>query len=52
MGLLLIVFPPLVVDDSLGMNQAGEPVFVQALVPHSSIKALNIGVLVQLAGLD
>ena len=35
-----------------GMGQAGEPVFVQTLVPQSAVERFDIGVLIGFAWLD
>ena len=48
----LVVFPPPGFDDRPGVRNAREPVFVQTLVAQAAIEALDVGVLVWLAGLD
>lgn len=49
---LLVVFQAPGFDDGPGVQQVGEPVFVETLVPQPPVEGLDIGVLVGLPGLD
>ena len=48
----MVVFPTPGFDDNPGMAQAGEPVFVQALIPETPVKRFDASVLIGLAWLD
>lgn len=39
-------------DEASGLDQAGEPVLIQAFVTELAIEALNIAILHRLPGLD
>lgn len=39
-------------DDRPGVQQVGEPVFVEALIPQAAVERLDIGILVGLARFD
>ena len=47
----LVVLPP-IFNDSPGMGEIREPVFVETFVAKRAVEALNEGVLRRLAGLD
>lgn len=49
MGSFLVIFPTPCFDDYLGVRQAGEPVFVQAFAPETSVERFDISVLIGLA---
>ena len=48
---ILVVFPAPGFDDGPGVQQVGEPVFVEALVAQAPVEGFDVGVLVRLAGL-
>ena len=47
-----VVLPMPASDDRGGMSEAYEPVLVQGFVSKAAVEGLDIGVLVQFAGLD
>ena len=49
---LLVVFAPPCFDDCPGVQQVGEPVFVEALVAQTTVERFDVGVLVRLARFD
>lgn len=49
---LLVVFAPPCFDDCPGVQQVGEPVFVEALVAQTTVEGFDVGVLVRLARFD
>ena len=48
----LVVFTRPDRNDGLGVQQAGEPVLVEAFVAQPTVERFDVGVLVGLAGLD
>ncbi|EKP29469.1 hypothetical protein KOXM_01866 [Klebsiella michiganensis] len=49
--MFVITLPP-VINDSLGVTDIAEPVFIQTFIAKSSVKALNKSVLRWLTWLD
>ena len=51
-GSLLVVFAPPGLHDRTGMENAGEPMLVQAFVTQAAIERFDVGVLIWLARVD